>query len=104
MDGAKQQINPLSNYIILRGIFFLCIHLSLVGIVASEKKEENENNVIKSIDFSLEAQAKQGEKFSHKNSRKWVVAIAYDSCFVAEFFFLRFWNWISSSRIYIHFS
>jgi hypothetical protein len=54
------------------------------------KKEENENNVIKSIDFSLEAQAKQGGKFSHKNSRKWVVAIAYDSCSEAEFFFSAF--------------
>lgn len=53
-----EQINPLSNYIISQGIFFfLCIHLSLVGIVASEQEKKSENNVIKSIDFLLEAQA-----------------------------------------------
>lgn len=85
---SQRRIIPthFPNYIISHNI--LCIHLSFVG-EQRMSLPPSENNVIKSIDFRREKnskenkyfhdnaiQNKKAEKFSHKNSRKWVVAIA----------------------------
>lgn len=67
-QGWLKQINPLSNYTISLNI--LCIHLSF----ASKCRFRNENNVIKSIDFSSkQRQISSGKKkrdiYFHDNAR-----------------------------------